>query len=140
MNNNLNKNEVAFYTISFLNKNEQGHIDQLLPFKKWRRNRIKHIITKVIKSKYGDIKNVRLRFRKKVSGFQPNEQGTTSYLDFVKEKKGVDRMKRIFNNVYVKKHPYVPQSVTVNFSRHLYINIDDLHSNLRILYQEQKLQ
>ena len=74
MNNNLNENEVAFYKISFLNKNEQGHIDQLLPFKKWRRNRIKQIITIVIKSKYGDIKNVRLRFRKKVLGFQPKSK------------------------------------------------------------------
>ena len=85
MNNYLSETEVALYKISFLNKNEASHIDQLLPFKKLKRNRIKQIITQVTKFKYGDIKNVKLRFRKKVLGFQPNEQGTASYFDFVKE-------------------------------------------------------
>ena len=48
-------------------------------------------------------------------------------------------MKRFFNQVHIKKHPYNTPSVTTKYSRHLYISIEDLH-NIKQLQQEQKLQ
>ena len=49
-------------------------------------------------------------------------------------------MKQYFNQAHIKKYPYNSPSVSMKYSRHLYINIEDLHNSIKELHQKQKLQ
>lgn len=99
------------------------------------------MIAVLLKRSKNNIKKVKLRFRKHVKGFTPGLDGTQAYLRLLKlqkeQRKQKGLQKRLYSR-YVKNHPYKPTSQTIKWSRHQFIDVEDMKQNIVANHNNQK--
>lgn len=80
--------KTALYKVIF-NLDNQEHQTELILYKKQNKNIIRKILSSLIYRKYSQIKDIKLRFRKYISGFSPDFPGNLAYLKMLENLKCV---------------------------------------------------
>ena len=108
------------------------------------KNNIKNMIAVMINKTSKHIKKIRLTFRKYLRGVTSGVEGTKAYFEQIKlqreQIKKLGQEKRLFTRYHIKKHPYKPRSKEIKWSRHLFINAEDLKSKLIENHHKQQLR
>ena len=139
-------NKIALFNVTYhLNQNELC-IEMILKTGKKNRNQVRKIISTIISASYKDVSKVRYKFRKQILGYVEGYEGTKQYHEHIKlqcalkaERIQNGHLKRKYT-MHQKKYPYRPLSKKMNFVRRRYINIEDLHDNIRFNHNNQLLR
>jgi hypothetical protein len=135
--------QTALYKVSYFYNNELFSIDLILNKNNKKRKMVKGIISHITKLSLNNISHVKFRFRKYVQGFTPGIEGTNKYNQLIQLQKDVRKkqgqLKRKYT-LYKKKYPFKPKSKTIQYSRHRFIDIQDLHNNIQTNHQRQTLR
>ena len=107
-------------------------------------NKFQPIIISLIKKVNSKgISKIKYIFKKHIQGFSPGIEGTTRYNEIVRLEKDLRKKQGQLKRNYTlskKKHPFNPKSSTIEYSRHRFVDIQDLHDNIRINHQQQTLR
>lgn len=104
-----NTNNVGLYKVNYIVRNEERSMDMLLTTGMKNRNDIKLMIATLMGIRRAEIKQVKLRFRKRITGFSSGVEGTKAYLQLVQFQK--KERKRLTNQALIFKVSYQEISV-----------------------------
>ena len=129
----------ALYKVSYKNKNDYLNIDLILTKGRKDIPLIKKIIT-ALTGRRG-ITKIKLKYRKVIVGQIGGVDGNINYqqLNAGKvERKRVGGLRKKYA-WYVKKNPIQHLANNIHYSRHLFLNIQDLHNNIKRNHHQQHL-
>ena len=134
----------ALYKVKFDCEGQTLEIDLILEVKKHNKRAVKRMLSTLTNQRYDMISRIKLHFRKDVHGFTPNVQGIKEYNQKLQREKeariALGQRRRIYSRFYLKNNPYQPNSNKVEYTRHLFVDMNDLQEHIKAIHQYQKLQ